>query len=609
MTQLTTDLAALKLTPESGQALVEAIFGNDIPKDGSFFPPLVCFAQYLDFSDQAKEIVGLVWARAFSHLDPAQIEVVLFALPEVGQFLGLMLEALPFMVERQRLSPATLIRFTEGLAEKLSGKWGGQGLDRALERFADNQPNETVEALDSNVPSDRNLGILGVLLGRLRMKFPDEPIASKVVRLENEFKASPELLTRNVFYQSWLQEAFEGRLTAGRLNQLCSMADSHGTEDIHHLIVLIATFLKSTRLDLPAFQAAIAWLEKRASPDISDIGKMHIVEFASFFDKRFEEKLGIWRPNLAQLVISILPIAAEHKRIWDSLEFYLSPLLPNDPATFRLVFEALAERNGKNWLKVLKEHPGMTQLLSQMKTSPQNDLIGSFCLSPDRIQRHIGLFFFDELDFDGLPTDLMNMCDVRSCWLLLNEVISANLTAESAGRCLISLLGQADRVGQEFTQGLKSELLMQAKNYPGACGELFVKHAGENVILKEVVAQRETYFQALVKAKQSPVSRMQIPGYHQALEEFHRNFYNEIQEGSVKYSALLSVIPSVKILYGHTWSSFHGNQLSDPTDMHKFSHSVELPRMELIDPEQMQLRRLQSHVEIEAIERDVREKP
>ncbi len=63
--------------------LVRTIYPGSVPADVAFYTPLLQFALYLDFTDQANEIVGIVWNQAFTHL-ANQTEAVLLALPQEG---------------------------------------------------------------------------------------------------------------------------------------------------------------------------------------------------------------------------------------------------------------------------------------------------------------------------------------------------------------------------------------------------------------------------------------------------------------------------------------------------------------------------------------------
>jgi hypothetical protein len=361
--KIAAELAALKQEPGAAQDLVGIIYPRAIPDDINFYDPLLQFALYLDFTDQANEIVGIVWAQALVRLNATQAETVLLALPQVDESFSHGLSALPYLIERRQMTPPTMMQLGEMLAKRTANDFSGPGLDRALETFAEKQPNEAMELLSTVTPTENNLGILGILLGRLRTGPHAPSLAATVAQFEENFRSGPGLLDRNVFYQSYYQEAFSGRLTVGELDKLCTTADANGPDDVHNLIVLLAIWMNVPRLNPLVFRRAYEWLESRVSPTISDMGKMRVARLASFFNRQQYQWPDDWRPDVSRLVVSILPIEAEHQGIWDPFEFYLSSTLATDFLTFQRVVRELVARSGKSWLKVLEKQPGMMQLL------------------------------------------------------------------------------------------------------------------------------------------------------------------------------------------------------------------------------------------------------
>jgi hypothetical protein len=607
--KMTAELAALKQEPALAEKLVLMIFPGTVPSDVTFYTPLLQFALYLDFTDQANEIVGIVWNQALSHLNDGQTEAVLLALPTVEDSLTHGLSALPYLTQHRRIPGATMLQLGEAIAKATANNFCGPGLDRTLETFAEKQPDEAMRLLSTVTPTENNLGILGIMLGRLRIGPHATSLATEIAQFEDKFRRGTGLFDRNVFYQSYYQEAFSSQLTVEEVEILCAMADANGLEDVHNLIVLLAIWMNHPRLNPPVFRRAYEWLEQRVSPTISDIGKARVAQLASFFNRQQYLWSDEWRPDIAHLVVAVLPIAAEHKGIWNSLEMYLVFTLAADGATFQRVVRELVHRSGKTWLKVLETPEGMTSLENQLKTTQQDDFIGELCLSSNRVQRHIGLYFFEELAVTALPTAALAACDPRICWILLYEILCRNLDKESTGHLLLSLLTQVDRMGEDFRVALKDELLVQAKNYAGACGEMFAKNAEGNPILQEVMAKQDKYFKALAETKKSPILQMQVPGYFAAMDEFNRRFANDIQRGAREHSVLMQIAHEVAILYERSWSTFQGNQLGDVAELQKVSHGMEIPRLEMIHPEGMQMRNLHALTQIRELEAEMEQKP
>jgi hypothetical protein len=178
--QQTAELAALNQDHILAQELVGIIYGDGIPPDVTFYEPLIHFAGYLTFGDQAKEIVGIIWAKAFTLLGAAQVEGVLLELPSLGQPYGLMLESLPHLVRRQYLSTNMVLRVSEVIAKHNEGTFG-PGLDRALEAFAERQPDEAVVLLSDAKPTEDNFWIFSIVLGRLRISRHAATFAATVI--------------------------------------------------------------------------------------------------------------------------------------------------------------------------------------------------------------------------------------------------------------------------------------------------------------------------------------------------------------------------------------------------------------------------------------------
>ena len=59
-------------------------------------------------------------------------------------------------------------------------------------------------------------------------------------------------------------------------------------------------------------------------------------------------------------------------------------------------------------------------------------------------------------------------------------------------------------------------------------------------------------------------------------------------------SVFMSVVTKVKLIYGNEFSFSDGKSISNASTMSHIENSMELPRLEIIDPEGMTIRRLSS---------------
>jgi hypothetical protein len=160
------------------------------------------------------------------------------------------------------------------------------------------------------------------------------------------------------------------------------------------------------------------------------------------------------------------------------------------------------------------------------------------------------------------------------------------------------LIPCSQRASAAFQEEFYDQLLLQLKNYPGACRDEFDKRKGDFQILNKAIEEVESYFSGLQRVRQSSINAMEIAGYRRAAQLHTRRFSNEVSKGAEELSVMMQFCKKVRLLYGKTWSTFQGGKLGEASDLKLFSSSFEIPRMEIIDPEGMALRRLYASAKI-----------
>ena len=76
------------------------------------------------------------------------------------------------------------------------------------------------------------------------------------------------------------------------------------------------------------------------------------------------------------------------------------------------------------------------------------------------------------------------------------------------------------------------------------------------------------------------------------MKEWERRFSNEVNEEAKKASVFASLVRHIDLIYGSDWSIADTSSVSDPRPMTTFAHGVEVPRVEILDPEGCTIRRL-----------------
>jgi hypothetical protein len=122
--------------------------------------------------------------------------------------------------------------------------------------------------------------------------------------------------------------------------------------------------------------------------------------------------------------------------------------------------------------------------------------------------------------------------------------------------------------------------------------------------LQAILADVEERLTAIHNASASPALQMEVPGHARAERLYHRRMARDVAKGVRQQSTFLSLIHSIQLLYGGaSWRIFESDgKLSQPSGMHASSTNIEIPRLEMLDPEGMHLRRVAASVRIASLE-------
>lgn len=341
------------------------------------------------------------------------------------------------------------------------------------------------------------------------------------------------------------------------------------------------------------------WLEEHTSAKIGTKAKYNVVDFAAqvTVDKYKEA---------AELVLAVQPIPPEHKGIWKRLESFLVNLIKTNPQLFSQFIFDLATRNAKNWLKALNEPRQFEWLLRNMRTKDVANAIGQLVFADKPECRELGLFFFDKLGLTSLPPDAFKGVDETRVALAFYALQRSVIHGGAVARFLIFLIPYMEKTNQALQAEFYNELVLQLKNYPGTCKKQFEAHADKYPVLKKALAEVDAYFQALEITRQSAINHIQIAGFDRSARLYSRRFANQVSKGAEQLSIFTQLVKKVVLLYGKQWRTFHGGILGKSSGLKEISTSMEFPRMELIDPEGMELRRLRAAIRIKELSKQNR---
>jgi hypothetical protein len=340
------------------------------------------------------------------------------------------------------------------------------------------------------------------------------------------------------------------------------------------------------------------WLRTHASGEIAPGAKYNVVDFAAQLSPGK-------RKEAADLVLAVQPISPEHKGIWQRLEHFLVSLLETNLDFFARFIAELAIRSGHNWLKVLHEPGYFEWLLTEMESKDVGSAIAKLMLAEQSECRELGLFFFEKLNLTTLPAAVFEKVDETRVALAFYELQRSVIHGSTIGRFLIFLVPLVERASPALREEFYNELVLQLKNYPGACKEQFALEAKTFPILQKAIDEVDAYFGELKDAYNSPINQISISGFDRSARLHSRRMASQVSKGAEELSIFTKLVKKVVLLYGRDWRTFHAGVLGESSGLKKFTTSMEFPRMELIDPEGMRLRQFHASVRIRELTQQI----
>ena len=314
-----------------------------------------------------------------------------------------------------------------------------------------------------------------------------------------------------------------------------------------------------------------------------------------FFNTPGKQKIDIKASDPDDLLVAIQPIPENNHGTWNYFEMYLEERLKQDPVAFGSILEELVAVNPKGIVGQFQS-AAFDDLKTQICQSKTQDFITNWSLSKDANKRKIARTIFDKSKSVAFSQDVISEASEEQLEITLQEFIRRPLIeAKKTSAYLLALEPAFRNVRPELKRMFKNEMILQAINYPGACLENWEKIENPSDLLKDVIAGSKKYFERLNAIKDSPAISFTFPGCKEAAEREANEFSNKISREAKEKSVFAKLAKNTHIIYGSRWAVMTvDGKLGQATDFNKFGHSMELPRVEIIDPEGMALRRLQT---------------
>jgi hypothetical protein len=577
---------------QASSAFVE-LFPEGVPAADEFYDRISDLQLRLGWGESAHRVTGLFLSVAAEKLPAGRDEDLLRGLPKVRNPIFFQyLDSLTIVLSRKELRPEFAAEWFPSLLHRIGNDLAVGGFWSAVRTFCDNHPTTALRTLELLVSGDGHdeIAVGAYILGSLRCLEFDNAGAANLRRVEQQIADATTMAARAIYHRSWVSSAWCGKLGLNDLRQLTERMLRGSPDERDELFGIVCRSLLSPSLPTDASQFGWEWLWEHVSSELAPTAKYNVVDFAG---RVVPDK----RADAAKLILRIQPILPEHKGIWKELEHFLVRVLDSDVVLFNETLKNLARRNGQNFLSVLREPRQFEWLLSEMQRKNVGPVIAELLLNDNSDCRSLALFLFDNLDV-SLPAESFESATQNQIAIVLYELQRSIVHGAAIARLCIFLIPFVERSDSWLKEEFCSELVLQLKNFPGVCKDEFSAKASEFPILRRAIDETEAYFAALKKVWNTSVNRIEASGFRRAAQLHARRFSDEVSRGADAYSIFTKLLKKVRLLYGQQWRTFYDGVLGESSGLKQISTSMEFPRMEFIDPEAMQLRRLRASFRI-----------
>ena len=302
-------------------------------------------------------------------------------------------------------------------------------------------------------------------------------------------------------------------------------------------------------------------------------------------DEIMPEALALALMHIAQ---QILPIASENKGTWHYLlEFAARISQSASPDQWVDFWEHLVAQDAKSILVENLNHNSDATFWYYIGQAKADEIITRILFHRKGVVRQYGQAFLlksKQVVFDN--AFLSSLSDKRFLVGLLD--FSRKDYAEKL--FLPFILGIVPRLASVVDTQIRQRCLFSLRllivNYPDTLMAPVKQACEQYPILMEPLQAAEQYHESIRQWKNSPVNSILRYELIEVARTAHRRFNEQVRESAYKDSlmAVLCGTP-MTIIYGDGFSSTQAGKVTDKTPFRKFSHSFEVPRLPVFNPE------------------------
>jgi hypothetical protein len=597
-------LAAALNDPTSRGEMQRLLRPNDGIEHDTLFARLSEMCRLMGWSEDAWAIVSEAWLLALEGSAAAVVEANLTALLGSKQHFWGLLSSLGSVLVKSPVQVAFLAPWLRCLLTRVARDMAAGKARSAIRQFAEQRASDAIAVLQQ-IDDDLDAvsrQLKSFLLGTLRSQILNAADFAQLTPIADGMSLHPNDQQRAAWFESWATTAWQKGISSLELGELLSRYPESGDTDQQLLIAVVARIVEAAKTATAVRQEALHWLRESVMYVSHSDTKYAVISLV--VDKHAADLLDYTSVGI-ELVRACLPIPAADAGTWSQVERLLVDQLASNPEAFTTTFKTIAGGSAASWLEVLSRPREFEWLKNTMSQADMSGVIAEVALTTDWAQRRLALHLFDQLNLEQLSLSVLQAADPRRLQLAFFESQRVMMNGEAIGRLLATLLPYAEAMDPQFQGEFFDEVLLQCQNRGGATRSEIESRVGTHPRIVKIMSRVAELMAERRSVSDSAIAAMNLPGYEKAGRRFLRRQSAMTDKAMREHSVVLQFCKQVALLYGRKWSRYFNGALSESSSLSRIESGIEVPILDLGDPEGMRLRRLQASRRIAELEQAI----
>lgn len=588
------------------------LFPNGIPNNEKFIRIINELEPLLGFNYDVYVLKGLIIVYYFKIMSAENVHQILTGLlvDNNRDFWGV-LRCLPTILEHYELSPMFAANWFVDLHEKVKLDFAGGDAYMAISNYSYKFPNSGMQILDIYLKAGlegSKLNIASMILGDIRsVSKNDKKLNANFQIYEKNMHLSKNIINRICYFASWGTTFKRLGIDKSKLIELLKEMIIGDEKEIEqaYLSLYACLMIDISNEDFNIF--TIDWIKEQIPTRLSSQNKHIVAEMLRWISHDLiKNPKNINIKDLRTIFEFTLPVQFENKGTWSTIQDFLINLIDLNFDEFMKNLILLNQKNNSEIIKIFQE--GSFDFLKHTIDEKLSlvTLFEKLIISKEEPNRVLGFTLFNVINIKnkGIVNLNINVEDQ-----LLNIILLEFQLKGYLGEHISLFLSLVDPLFAHVNEDLKKEftfeLTYQAINYPGYCYERWKEKINPSDLMKTSIKNAESYFDKFKRTEKLTGNNIDLDVFERASKTYLREISKKISEVTDEKSTFLKFVRKTNILYGTVWSTSYEGKISSPSNFGQFSHSMEFPRLDTIDPEGAWLKRMEAKLKLKKLLKDV----